>query len=191
MLRPPGDVLEFWFSERVRPLWFEKNQAFDDELRSRFGANVSAASVGDLDFWVRAADSSLALVLLLDQVPRNIHRGTPRAFASDARARTIAGTAVDRGFDRHTRPDRRFFFYLPFEHSEEAADQTRSVTLFRRWADEHDRAERERAYEIVKYALRHQEVISRFGRFPHRNAILGRESTPEELAFLAEPDSSF
>ncbi len=191
MLRPPGDVLEFWFSERVRPLWFEKNSTFDDELRSRFGANVSAASVGDLDFWVRAADSSLALVLLLDQFPRNIHRGTPRPFASDARARTIAGTAVDRGFDRHTRPDRRFFFYLPFEHSEEAVDQARSVTLFRRWADEHDRAERERAHEQVKYALLHQKVISRFGRFPHRNAILGRDSTPEELGFLTEPGSSF
>jgi uncharacterized protein (DUF924 family) len=191
MLRPPGDVLEFWFSERVRPLWFEKNQAFDDELRSRFGANVSAANVGDLDFWVRAADSSLALVLLLDQFPRNIHRGTPRAFASDARARTIAGTALDRAFDRHTRPDRRFFFYLPFEHSEEVADQARSVTLFRRWANEYDGTDRERAREAVEYALRHQEVIFRFGRFPHRNAILGRESTPEELAFLTEPGSSF
>lgn len=191
MLRPPGDVLEFWFSERVRPLWFEKNQAFDDEIRSGFGTNVSAANVGDLDYWVRAADSSLALVLLLDQFPRNIYRGTPRAFASDARARTIAGTAIDRGFDRHTRPDRRFFFYLPFEHSEAAADQAHSVALFRLWADEHEGAGRERAQEQMKYVLLHQKVIDRFGRFPHRNAILGRESTPEELAFLAEPNSSF
>jgi uncharacterized protein (DUF924 family) len=191
MLRPPGDVLEFWFSERVRPLWFAKNPAFDDEIRSGFGANVSAAGVGDLDFWVRAADSSLALVLLLDQFPRNVFRGTPRAFASDARARSIAGTAIDRGFDRNTRPDRRFFFYLPFEHSEEAADQARSVTLFRRWADEHNGPDRERPHEQVKYALLHQKVISRFGRFPHRNAILGRESTPDEVAFLAKPDSSF
>jgi uncharacterized protein (DUF924 family) len=191
MLRPPGDVLEFWFSERVQPLWFAKDQAFDEEIRARFGANVAAANVGDLDFWVRAAESSLALVLLLDQFPRNIHRGTPRAFASDARARTIAGTAIDRGFDRHTRPDRRFFFYMPFEHSEAAADQARSVALFRRWADEHDGAGRERAQELMEYVLRHQEVIDRFGRFPHRNAILGRESTAEELAFLTEPNSSF
>jgi uncharacterized protein (DUF924 family) len=191
MVRPPGDVLEFWFSERIRPLWFAKDQAFDDEIRARFGANVAAAGVGDLDFWVRAADSSLALVLLLDQFPRNIHRGTPRAFAGDARALTMAGTAIDRGFDRHTRPDRRFFFYLPFEHSEDAADQARAVALFRRWADEQEGAGRERAQEQMKYALLHQKVIDRFGRFPHRNALLGRESTPEELAFLAEPNSSF
>jgi uncharacterized protein (DUF924 family) len=191
MLRPPGDILEFWFSERVRPLWFEKDAAFDDEIRARFGANAAAANVGDLDFWVRAADSALALVLLLDQFPRNIHRGTPRAFASDPRARAMAGTVVDRGFDRRTRPDRRFFFYMPFEHSEEAADQARSVTLFRHWVNEYEGAGRERALEMMKYVLRHQEVIDRFGRFPHRNAILGRESTAEELAFLAEPNSSF
>jgi uncharacterized protein (DUF924 family) len=191
MLRPPGEILEFWFSERVRPLWFEKNPAFDDEVRARFGANAAAADVGDLDFWVRAGDSSLALVLLLDQFPRNIHRGTPRAFASDARARAMAGTDIDRGFDRHVRSDRRFFLYMPFEHSEDAADQARSVALFRRWADEHEGAGRERAQEMMKYVLRHQDVIDRFGRFPHRNAILGRESTPQELAFLAEPNSSF
>jgi uncharacterized protein (DUF924 family) len=191
MLRPPGDVLEFWFSEGVRPLWFAKNQDFDNELRERFGANVAAAGVGDLDFWVRAADSSLALVLLLDQFPRNIHRGTLRAFAGDARARTIANTAIERRFDRNTPLDRRFFFYLPFEHSEDAADQARAVALFRRWANEHNSAGRERAQEGVQFALRHQEIIARFGRFPHRNAILGRESTPEELAFLAEPNSAF
>jgi uncharacterized protein (DUF924 family) len=191
MLRPPGDILEFWFSERVRPQWFVKNAAFDDEIRGRFAANVAAANVGDLDFWVRAGDSSLALVLLLDQFPRNIHRGTPRAFASDARARAMAGTALDRGFDRHVPPDRRFFFYMPFEHSEDAGDQARSVALFRRWADEQERAGREWAHEAMKYALRHQVVIDRFGRFPHRNAVLGRESTPEELAFLAEPNPSF
>jgi len=189
MLHPPGDVLAFWFSERVRPLWFEKNRAFDDEIRAQFGANVSAALVGDLDFWVRAADSSLALVLLLDQFPRNIYRGTLRAFAGDAKARAIAGTAIDRGFDRHTAADRRFFFYLPFEHSEDPADQARSVALFRRWADEHD--ECEHAQEQMKYVLRHQEIIERFGRFPHRNVILGRQSTPEETAFLAGPDSAF
>lgn len=191
MLRPPGDVLEFWFSERVRPLWFAKNREFDDELRERFGANVAAALIGDLDFWVRAADSSLALILLLDQFPRNIHRGTLRAFAGDARARSIANTAIERRFDRNTHIDRRFFFYLPFEHSEDAADQARAVALFRRWAAEYDGAGRERAQEAMRYALRHQEIIARFGRFPHRNAILGRQSTPEELAFLAEPNSAF
>jgi uncharacterized protein (DUF924 family) len=190
-LRLPGEVLEFWFSEQVRPLWFEQNAAFDEEIRARFGANVAAAGVGDLDYWVRAVDSSLALVLLLDQFSRNIHRGTLRAFSSDARARTIAGTAIDRGFDRRTPLDRRFFFYLPFEHAEDAKDQARSVALFRRWAEEHRGAARERALEQMKYVLRHQEIVERFGRFPHRNAVLGRESTPAEIAFLQEPNSSF
>lgn len=189
--RLPGEVLEFWFSERTRPLWFERNAAFDEEIRARFGATVAAAGVGDLDYWVRAVDSSLALVLLLDQFPRNIHRGTLRAFAGDARARDIAGTAVDRGFDRRTPLDRRFFFYLPFEHAENPKDQARSVALFRRWAEEHRGAARASAFEQMKDVLRHQEIVQRFGRFPHRNAILGRESTPEEIAFLQEPDSSF
>ncbi len=190
-LRLPGEVLEFWFSERARPLWFEQNAAFDEEIRARFGANVGAACIGDLDYWVRAVDSSLALVLLLDQFPRNIHRGTLRAFAGDARARATAGTAIDRGFDRRTPLDRRFFFYLPFEHSEDPRDQVRSVALFRRWAEEHRGAARERAFEQMKYVLRHQEIVQRFGRFPHRNAALGRESTPEEIAFLQEANSSF
>ncbi|HZF34735.1 MAG TPA: DUF924 family protein [Candidatus Angelobacter sp.] len=189
--RLPGEVLEFWFSEQARPLWFERNAAFDEEIRARFGATVAAAGGGDLDYWVRAVDSSLALVLLLDQFPRNIHRGTLRAFASDARARDIAGTAVDRGFDRRTPLDRRFFFYLPFEHAEDPQDQARSVALFRHWAEEHRGAARENALEQMKYVLRHQEIVQRFGRFPHRNTVLGRESTPEEMAFLQEPHSSF
>jgi uncharacterized protein (DUF924 family) len=190
-LRLPGEVLEFWFSEQARPLWFERNAAFDEEIRSRFGATVAAACLGDLSYWVRAVDSSLALVLLLDQFPRNIHRGTLRAFVGDAHARATANTAIERGFDRRAPLDRRFFFYLPFEHSEDPKDQARSVELFRRWAEEHRGAARERALEQMKYVLRHQEIVERFGRFPHRNAVLGRESTPEEIAFLEEPHSSF
>ncbi len=190
-LRLPGEVLEFWFSEQARPLWFERNAAFDEEIRSRFGATVAAACLGDLSYWVRAVDSSLALVLLLDQFPRNIHRGTLRAFAGDAHARATANTAIDRGFDRRAPLDRRVFFYLPFEHSEDPKDQARSVALFRRWAEEHRGAARERALEQMKYVLRHQEIVERFGRFPHRNTVLGRESTPEEVAFLQEPNSSF
>ena len=190
-LRLPGEVLEFWFSEQTRPLWFERNAAFDEEIRTRFGANVAAAAIGDLDYWVRAVDSSLALVLLLDQFPRNIHRGTLRAYAGDVRARNTADTAIERGFDRRTPLDRRFFFYLPFEHSENPKDQARSVALFRRWAEEHRGAAREGALEQMKYVLRHQEIVERFGRFPHRNTVLGRESTPAEVAFLKEPNSSF
>ncbi|HUL06512.1 MAG TPA: DUF924 family protein [Candidatus Acidoferrum sp.] len=190
-LRMPGEVLEFWFSEQSRPLWFERNAAFDEEIRSRFGANVAAACLGDLDYWVRAVDSSLALVLLLDQFPRNIHRGTLRAYAGDARARDIADTAIERSFDRRTALERRFFFYLPFEHSENPKDQARSVALFRRWAEEHRGDARERALDQMKYVLRHQEIVQRFGRFPHRNTVLGRESTPDEIAFLKEPNSAF
>jgi uncharacterized protein (DUF924 family) len=190
-LRPPGEVLEFWFSEHARPGWFEKNQAFDDEIRARFAANVAAAGAGDLDHWVRAANSALAFVLLLDQFPRNIHRGTPRAFATDPKARAIARTAIDRGLDRRMPLDRRVFFYLPFEHSEDAADQARSMTLFRRWEEEHPAAARGQTTEFMKYVVRHQQIIDRFGRFPHRNAILGRESTATELEFLKEAHSLF
>ena len=190
-LRMPGEVLEFWFSEQSQPLWFERDAAFDEEIRSRFGANVAAACLGDLDYWVRAVDSSLALVLLLDQFPRNIHRGTLRAYAGDARARDIADTAIERSFDRRTALERRFFFYLPFEHSENPKDQARSVALFRRWAEEHRGDARERALDQMKYVLRHQEIVQRFGRFPHRNTVLGRESTPDEIAFLKEPNSAF
>jgi uncharacterized protein (DUF924 family) len=190
-LRAPGEILDFWFSERVRPLWFEKDPAFDDEIRRRFGASLEAAAGGALDAWAETPESCLALVVLLDQFARNIHRGTPRAFAGDARARAAAGRAVERGFDRRVPPGWRMFFYLPFEHSEDRADQARSVALFRRLAEEQDGTARDGAIEQIQYALRHQEIIERFGRFPHRNLVLGRDSTPDELAFLDEPDSSF
>ncbi|MGE0119407.1 MAG: DUF924 family protein [Dongiaceae bacterium] len=190
-LRAPGEILEFWFSERARPLWFEKDPAFDAEIRRRFGTTLEAARGGLLDGWAETPESGLALVVLLDQFSRNVHRGTPRAFAGDARARATASRAVERGFDRRIPLERRMFFYLPFEHSEEPADQARAAALFRRWADEHDGPAREEALEQVRYVLRHQEIIERFRRFPHRNQILSRESTPEELAFLAEPHSSF
>jgi uncharacterized protein (DUF924 family) len=187
----PAEIIEFWFSERARPLWFEKNATFDEEVRARFGAAVATACAGQLDGWTAAPESCLALAVLLDQFPRNIHRGTPRAFAADAKARAAAGIAIDRGFDQRTPLDRRCFFYLPFEHSEDRADQHRSVALFRRWAEAHHGRARDRALDQLAYVLRHQEIIERFGRFPHRNAILGRESTPEEIAFLQEPKSSF
>ena len=187
----PNEVLQFWFSERSRPLWFEKNQAFDDEIRRRFGDAVAAACNGELESWSRTPESALALVLLLDQFTRNVYRGTPRAFAGDARARAVARAAIDRGLDRQLPLDRRHFFYLPFEHSENADDQRRCVALFRAWAEAHDGAQRDQALAQMTYVYRHQEIVERFGRFPHRNAILGRESTAEELAFLNEPHSSF
>jgi uncharacterized protein (DUF924 family) len=187
----PAELLAFWFSDQTRPRWFAKDPAFDSLIRDRFAASAAAAAAGALDGWSAEPESCLALVLLLDQVPRNIHRGTPRAFAADAKARQVADLAIGRGFDARMTLDRRWFFYLPFEHSEDPADQQRSVALFRRWAEAHEDAGRERAFEQVHYALRHQEVIARFGRFPHRNQTLGRDSTPAEIEFLAGPDAAF
>jgi uncharacterized protein (DUF924 family) len=130
-------------------------------------------------------------VILLDQFPRNIYRCSLRAFAADARARRVARAAVAAGFDQATAWDRRCFFYLPFEHSEDAADQALSVALFRAWVAASPPERRADAEDQLTYVLRHQEIVARFGRFPHRNAALGRVTTPEEAAFLQEPRSSF
>ncbi len=184
-------VLDFWFDGRARALWFKVDPSFDAEIRRRFEAAADEAANGRLADWFAAPESSLALVILLDQFPRNMYRGTPRAFAADPSARRAANIAIARGHDPLTALDRRIFFYLPFEHSEDAADQRRSVALFRRWMEAHGDAQRRDAEEQFVYVLRHQEIIERFGRFPHRNAILGRSSTPEEEAFLSEPKSSF
>ncbi|MGH6934317.1 MAG: DUF924 family protein [Dongiaceae bacterium] len=189
--RSAREVLEFWFSERSRPLWFERNQAFDEEIRNRFAATLEPAAAGALDGWMIDPDSSLALVIVLDQFSRNLHRGSPRAFAADPKARGAADLAIQRGFDQRQPLDRRHFFYLPFEHSEHPADQRRSVQLFQRWADAHDDGTRDQAYRQLMFVHRHAEIIDRFGRFPHRNECLGRESTPQEIEFLGEPHSSF
>lgn len=185
------EVLSFWFSERAKKRWFASDPAFDDEIRSRFGTTVTAAGSGALDAWAAEGEGALALIILLDQFPRNMHRGTPRAFEHDHQARRIADLAVGQKLDLALPLDRRMFLYLPFEHSESRTDQERSVALFSRWAAEHEPARRADADEGLRYAVRHQEIIERFGRFPHRNAILGRSSTVDELAFLEEPDSSF
>lgn len=185
------DVLDFWFAAEHRPLWFKTEPSFDAAIRERFGPLVDAAIAGRLADWEAAPDSCLALVILLDQFPRNAWRGTPRAFSGDAMARAVARRAVDRGTDWAVPLDRRHFFYLPFEHSEDLADQERSCALFYAWAEEFPEAERAEVNEQLRYVDRHKEIIERFGRFPHRNAILGRASTPEEEAFLKEPMSSF
>jgi uncharacterized protein (DUF924 family) len=187
----PSDVLDFWFGDHARARWFAKEPAFDEEIRARFGAAIAAAAAGELDGWAADPGGALALTILLDQLPRNIYRGSPRAFEADGRARRIAGDAIDQGLDRATPLERCAFFYLPFEHGESLADQDRAVELFSRWAAEHAGAARAAADEELGYALHHREIIRRFGRFPHRNAALGRASTPEELAFLAEPGSSY
>jgi uncharacterized protein (DUF924 family) len=174
-------VLRFWFSSGSRTRWFEKDSAFDADIRARFAAAAAQAMAGELDHWAETPDGSLALILLLDQFPRNIHRGLPQAFAGDARARQVADAALARGYDRAMPAERRLFFYLPFEHSEDLPDQVRSLRLFEALGNE----------EQLDYAVRHHVIIERFGRFPHRNAVLGRASTPAELAFLTEPESSF
>jgi uncharacterized protein (DUF924 family) len=189
----PDQVLEFWFDAapgtahygRMRDVWWEKSQAFDDEVRAHLGASHAAAVVGTLDPWLEAPRASLALVILLDQVPRNIFRDTPRAFASDAQARAAAAIAIQRGHDRDLLPNERLFLYLPFEHSEILADQERGLELFRPLASFADTA------DIMANAQRHRDIVARFGRFPHRNAILGRGTTAEEAAFLTEPNSTF
>lgn len=167
-------VLDFW-RDAGPTRWFRKDDAFDAEFRERFLATHEAAAAGRLDRWRETPDGALALLVLLDQFPRNAFRGTPRMFATDAKAREVARHAVAAGFDRQFEPPLRGFFHLPFMHSEDLADQERCVTLTQDGGEESRR-----------YALHHRDIIRRFGRFPHRNAVLARESTPEERAFLAE-----
>ncbi len=177
------EVLLFWFNETQPAQWFQKNPAFDDLIRTRFLMSYEMAAGGLCDSWKDDAKGCLALCILLDQMPRNMFRDTPRAFATDEKALLVARHAVARGFDALLTPVERTFLYLPYEHSEEITDQKKSVALF-----ETIKNEEPLAYD---YALRHYEVIDKFGRFPHRNKILGRESTPEELVYLADPAAGF
>jgi uncharacterized protein (DUF924 family) len=181
------EILDFWFVPRgvTRREWFTQDAAFDAAIRTRFGAALAAALAGAFGEWCAAPRGSLARVVLLDQFTRNAFRGTPDAFAGDARALATAQDAIDRGFDRALDARERWFLYMPFQHSESLADQDRGVALF-------DALARETGLtDPLPYPQRHRDVIARFGRFPHRNAILGRASTAEELAFLREPGSRF
>lgn len=168
----PQEVLAFW-KEAGPERWFKKDAAFDDRFRERFLDLHEAAARGDLRSWTATADGSLALLILLDQFPRNCFRGSPRAFWTDPLARSIASTAIARGHDRQVEPALRNFFYLPFEHSEWLPDQERCVELAGAIGGETER-----------YARMHHDIIRRFGRFPHRNPVVGRHSTPEEQAYL-------
>ena len=180
----------FWFGppgERGQPQkrWFEKSDLFDAEVRSRFLGLYENAAAGRLSYLKADPEPCLALVVLLDQFPRNMFRGSARAFATDAAALDAARHAVGRGYDRGMLAVERLFLYLPFEHSEALADQERSCEL----TAPLDRLEP--SLQAHRYALLHRDIIRRFGRFPHRNAILGRESTAEEIEFLKGPNSSF
>lgn len=188
----PRDILDFWFPPDQAPdyaamvaKWFAKDDDFDREISRRFRDTYERAAAGDLDAWREHAEGCLALVIILDQFPRNMFRGAPRAFATDDLARAIADHAIERGLDRELHDRGRQFLYLPFEHSEDLADQERCLALMKTlpgWQAENS------AYD---WARRHRDVIVRFGRFPHRNAVLGRTNTPEEERFLTEPGSSF
>lgn len=187
-----NEVLTFWFGTpgqtefgKPRQVWFRKNPEFDQEICDRFSTTYQQAASGHLDHWQQNANSCLALLILLDQFPRNMFRGTPEAFATDAKALAVAKHAVEHQFDQQLVPVQRWFVYLPFEHSERWADQVRSLQLWQMLKDDPDSA------SPMDYAQRHADVIERFGRFPHRNQILGRQSTPEEIAFLKQRGSSF
>jgi uncharacterized protein (DUF924 family) len=187
-----ADVLSFWFGDpgsteygRPRACWFRKDPVFDAAIAERFAEAVSIALAGGSGEWCISASGALARILLLDQFTRNIFRGTPRAFAGDERALATAQDAVDRGLDRELAPYERWFMYMPFEHAEDVNAQHRSLALFAALADEIGDD------DPLVWARKHADVIFRFGRYPHRNAILGRASTPDEEAFLRESGSSF
>lgn len=179
--RSSEDVLAFWFSDAARPHWFVRSEAFDVRVRAELGTLHAQAARGELDAWAADARGALALIVLLDQAPRNLHRGSADAFATDPAALKHATRAVDLGFDGVLTDDERLFLYLPFEHSESLAVQDRSVALIGALG----------VPMLTDYAERHRQIIARFGRFPHRNAVLGRDSTDEELHFLTQPGSSF
>jgi uncharacterized protein (DUF924 family) len=183
----PRDILQFWFSDRARTLWFEKDAVFDADIRARFGPLVHQAQTGGFEDWLSSPDGALALLLLLDQFARNIFRGQAKAFLGDARARAVAEEAIKRGFDRRYPLPDRVFFYLPFEHCETLASQDRFIALLEDCVREFGEA----AAEFLEYGHRHRDIIKRFGRFPHRNEALGRATTEEEAAFLKWPNSSF
>lgn len=169
----PREVLDFWFAAGPER-WFSKDAEFDAEIARRFGATVEAARKGRLDHWAKAPEGALALVILLDQFPRNIHRGSPRAYACDAQALALARDVVARGLDMDMPAEQRKWFYMPYMHSENLADQEACVELFRR----------SELTDNLPHAIEHAEIIRRFGRFPHRNAVLGRRTTEAEQDYL-------
>ena len=173
MITSSDAVLAFW-REAGPDKWFTKDTAFDDAIKSRFLAIYEAAAAGQITDWERTAEGALALVIVLDQFPRNMFRSDARTYAADPLARAIAERAITRGFDRQVPADNQQFFYLPFEHSESLTDQERCCALFATTGDAN----------LLKWAQLHADIIRRFGRFPHRNAVLGRATTAEEQAFL-------
>jgi len=176
------DIIEFWFSDRVRKMWWSKDAAFDQEIRNLFAETHQQAVAGDLSAWRQAPEGRLAEVIVLDQFPRNMYRGQPEAFASDELARQCTRDAVSDGADRAVTPQQRAFLYMPLMHSESDSDHELAVRLYSSHPD---------LKLNLDFELKHKAIIDRFGRYPHRNDILGRVSTLEEKEFLEKPGSSF
>ncbi|MDJ0747795.1 MAG: DUF924 family protein [Xenococcaceae cyanobacterium MO_167.B27] len=186
------EILDFWFGKpedsnygKPRKFWFIKDEELDQIIKSRFREIHQQAAMGNLDHWREKPLSCLALIIVLDQFSRNMFRGLPQAFATDAQALNYAQYAIAKSFNSQLLPVQRWFIYLPFEHSEDLAYQEKSVQLFRTLTEDSE------SQSAINYAYKHFEVIKKFGRFPHRNKILGRENTPEEIEFLKQPGSSF
>ncbi|EUB76935.1 protein of unknown function DUF924 [Pseudomonas sp. GM41(2012)] len=200
MTAPWQPLLEWWFGTFESPneiaadkgkLWFGKRDSQDLEAQTRFGDWVEQALAGGLTEWAQRPEGWLALVLLLDQLPRMIFRDTPKSFSGDLRAQALVAQGIAADFDRQLRPIQRVFIYLVFEHCENLAVQNEAVSRFIELVAQQPEAERALFTDYLNYAEKHQQVIARFGRFPHRNAVLERESTAEELAFLSGPGSRF
>ena len=200
-METPDTIREYWFGTALEdaavtardraPLWWSKNPEVDNEIRRRFESWVIKAGSGELDNWASNPQDRLALILLTDQFPRSIYRDSAKAFAFDTKALSLTREGLDGGFDASLRPLEKVFFYLPLEHSESLADQQRSVSLFQKLLDEAGPDQKPTFVEYLDFAVRHREIISRFGRFPHRNKALERISTPEELSFLQQPGAGF
>ncbi|HKP56393.1 MAG TPA: DUF924 family protein [Polyangiales bacterium] len=196
----PEDVLWFWLGDLdgdglaeqgVAQRWWRKDAALDQEIHAKFEATWQAIMAGDREAWLRGPHSRLAYVIVLDQFSRNMFRGSAQAFAGDERALAAAAEGVERGMDRMLHGHERVFFYMPYMHSEQLAMQDRALELFSAQRDQVQGRAFDAISGNVDFARRHRDVIVRFGRFPHRNAAVGRESTPEEVAFLKQPGSSF
>ncbi len=180
-MKTPEDILAFWFGELQPAQWFRADAALDASIAARFGNVLVALRQQVPAAWTATARGTLAAVIVLDQFPRNIHRGTPDAFASDATALALASRLISKGGDRELSEVERQFLYMPYQHAEDLSVQERSLELYRALGNAN----------VLDFATRHRDIIARFGRFPHRNVIVGRASTPEEVAFLQQPGSSF
>jgi len=176
----PQSIVEFWFSDKVQPLWFQSTPEFDAELRDRFETVWQAAEQARLDDWAETPEGALALVILFDQIPLNIYRGDALCFATEAKSREIANLAIERRYDAQLTDDQKAFLYMPLMHSESIVDQDKAVALY----------EAAGLAGNLKFAQHHRDIVHRFGRFPHRNRILGRQSTEAEQAYL-QSDEAF